>query len=97
MRLVQVRKCDGECCKESPRFPNADRTDCIYRTEQNPEKGCILQCDASLIPDGQCPVLPHFTAKEAFEQTCLPWPENSDPKIGETGNCCWQWVADDGN
>jgi hypothetical protein len=94
MKLVQVRECDGKCCKESPRFPNADRSDCIYRTEPDQQKGCALQRDPSLIPDGNCPVLPDLTAKQAFEQTCLPWPENSDPVIGETGDCCWQWVDD---
>ena len=26
--LQQVRRCDGQCCRESPRFPNADGTDC---------------------------------------------------------------------
>jgi len=92
MRLVQTRSCDGQCCRESPRFPNDDHTDCKYRDPTNPEKGCLLQRDPSLIPEGNCPALPKMGAKEAFELTCINWPENSDPKLGETANCCWQWV-----
>ena len=30
-----------------------------------------------------------------FQQTCVDWPQkNSTPKIGDTGDCCWQWVEE---
>ena len=93
MKLIQVRKCDGACCKESPRFPNADHSDCIYRDPSKPERGCTLQSDPSLIPEGKCPMLPNMSAAEAFDMTCLRWPqETCDAKLEETGKCCWQWV-----
>ena len=91
--LKQIRVCDGACCVESPRFPNEDRSDCIYKT--GGDKGCKLMIDPSLIPDGPSPVLFHMSAKEAFQKTCMSWPGNSDPSMGETGNCCWQWRDDD--
>lgn len=84
MRLVQVRKCDGQCCKESPRFPNADRTDCIYRTEPNQEKGCAIQRDLSLIPEG---------SEDLVIRTCLQWPHFWPAGRGTNG-CCWDWVED---
>ena len=86
--LVQVRECDAQCCRESPRFPNRDHSDCIYHDEQ----GCALQRDISLIPDIQCPALPEMTAFDAVVLTCMGWPQNSKPVVGETGGCCWQWV-----
>lgn len=95
MRLIQVRPCDGVCCVESPRFPNSDHTDCIYHDAENGKDGggCALMRDPSLIPEGDCPVIPGVSAAEAFEQTCVKWPqENSVPEIGDTGGCCLQWV-----
>lgn len=47
------------------------------------------------IPDGKCPAV-DMSAGDAFRETCLNWPHNSEPGLGETGACCWQWV-DDGN
>ena len=95
MELVQVRECDGACCVEGPRFPNEDHSDCIYRDATKEGRGCKLQIDPSLIPDGPSPVFFNMSAKEAFQKTCLCWPESSDSKIGETGGCCWQWMNDD--
>lgn len=93
MELIQVRKCDGACCIESPRFPNADHSDCIYRDATTPERGCTLQSDPSLIPEGKCPVMTNMSAKDAFINTCLRWPqETGELKLGETGGCCWQVV-----
>jgi hypothetical protein len=95
IQLKQVRKCDGQCCIESPRFPNKDHSDCIYRDASKPERGCKLQADPSLLPEGNCPVLPKMSAREAFEMTCLRWPqETAEAKLGETENCCWQWVTE---
>lgn len=84
-----MRPCDGACCVESPRFPNRDETDCIYHDD-----GCALMRGAA-IPDGKCPVI-DLSAGDAFRETCLNWPQNSEPGLGATGACCWQWV-DDGN
>ncbi len=87
-RLVQVRDCDGACCRESPRFPNHDRSDCLYHGTG----GCMLRRDPSLIPDGDCPAYPRYTAADAVVVHCRGWPQNSTPKPGETGGCCFQWV-----
>lgn len=87
-RLVQVRDCDGACCRESPRFPNHDRSDCLYHGTS----GCMLRRDPSLIPDGACPAYPRYTAADAVVVHCRGWPQNSTPKPGETGGCCFQWV-----
>ena len=94
MKLVQVRTCDGACCVESPRFPNEDHTDCKYRDATQPEQGCKIMAGTASLGDGQCPVLPDLTEQQAFDQTCTPWPGNSEPKAGETANCCYQWVND---
>lgn len=96
LKLIQVRKCDGQCCKESPRFPDENGNDCIYRDPRHPEKGCTLQIDSSLIPEGRCPVMTNMSAEEAFINTCLRWPqETGELKLGETGGCCWQVVNND--
>jgi len=92
LKLIKVRECDGVCCKESPRFPNKDKTDCIYH-DQNGPKGCAIQRGDAVIPDGPSPINPALTGQEAFEQTCLPWPH--DQKKGSNRHligCCWQWV-----
>lgn len=78
---MRTRECDGQCCKESPRFPNAEKTDCIYHDEN----GCQLQRDLSLIPEGY---------EDRVIQTCKQWPQNS-PVGRSTGGCCWQWVMHD--
>lgn len=89
MKLVQVRECDGECCRESPRFPNEDHSDCLYHDEG----GCMLMRNIGLVPDGLCPVYPRLTAMDALILHCFQWPQiGCDAKLGETANCCWQWV-----
>jgi hypothetical protein len=89
MKLIQIRSCDGKCCKESPRFPNSAHSDCIFHDE----KGCkIMRGEAEALEEAS-PVLPSMTAKEAFNQTCVNWPQNS-PEGRGTGGCCWQWVED---
>ncbi len=94
MKLIQVRSCDGQCCRESPRFPNADHSDCIYHDGVDKTKGCALQRDPSLIPAGPCPALPRMSAKQAVQETCVDWPANSPAREGSTSECCWQWVND---
>lgn len=95
LTLRQVRECDGACCEQAPRFPNADHSDCIYHDAQNGKDGggCVLMRDPNLIPDGDCAVIPGVSAADAFEQTCVKWPqENSVRELGDTGACCWQYV-----
>lgn len=94
LKLVKVRECDSACCRESPRFPNADHSDCIYNDGEDKTKGCSLQRDPSLIPRGSCPAIPRMTAKEAVQETCIDWPQNSPQRLGSTSECCWQWVED---
>lgn len=94
MRLKKVRACDGACCRESPRWPNADGSDCIYRYGKGKENGgCLLMKGKAPFPKGQCPVI-DMPAKQAFEETCKGWPQNSEPGRS-TGGCCWQWVDGD--
>lgn len=86
--LVQVRKCDGSCCKASPRFPNEAGDDCRYHIDN----GCQLMRDASLIPEELESVkLPHLTTVDDFIVTCKQFPQFY-PAHRATGDCCWQWV-----
>lgn len=104
MQLVQVRECDGACCVESPRFPNADHSDCIYHNPVTigPENaGCKLMVDPSIDPDESKRMddrmFDGITAEELFQSTCVEWPQSTplkDQSIGKTGGCCWQWVED---
>jgi hypothetical protein len=93
--LQQVRTCDGGCCKSSPRFPNAEGDDCIYRTEPSEEKGCSLMADKTPIYGKTSPSMPNDTAVQCFNKTCRDWPHNQVPMLGITGDdCCWQWVEE---
>ncbi len=87
MRLAQVRECDGQCCKEGPRFPNEDRSGCIYRNDG----GCRLM-RGEAVPDEASQIFPGRTAADVFQETCVEWPHNSEPRLGKTGGCCWQWI-----
>jgi hypothetical protein len=80
-KLRRVRACDGQCCKESPRFPTADRSSCLYL-----ENGrCLIQAGKAEVPENY---------EDWFINTCLRWPHFW--RAGrDTGGCCWQWV--DGN
>lgn len=91
MKLVQVRECDGVCCKESPRFPNKDKTNCIYRDRW----GCKIQRGLAEAPKGKWHGGLGYTNAQVVEETCVKWPHNSEPKLGKTGGCCWQWVDND--
>jgi len=88
MRLVRTRECDGQCCKEHPRFPTDDGKDCVYLKDRR----CTLWNNPSLIPDGDCPVWREHTAVDAFILSCKQWPHNAKPDKGGTQGCCWQWV-----
>jgi len=90
MRLTQTRDCDGRCCKESPRWPNAEGTDCIFHKGTGPFMGCKLMLKEAKIPD-KCPAMPDRTGQDAFSYSCQDWPE-SMPEGRSTGNCCLQWV-----
>jgi len=101
MAWVQVRKCDGACCKECPRWPeptwekegetSAKLGSCLYfDTLSDGSPKCLLIADETLIPKEPSPMLPNLTPKEAFEQTCKFWPHNM-PADTDTGDCCWKW------
>lgn len=96
MQLVQVKRCDGACCRESPRFPNADHSDCIFHDTSGGKEtaGCMLMTGAkTLRGDEQIIKYEGRTRQSIFEETCVAWPQkNSVPEVGNTGNCCWQWV-----
>jgi len=49
----------------------------------------ILQ--GAKLPKGNCPVLPELTSQEAYQQTCLEWPQNTKPGR-DLGECCWSWI-----
>ena len=99
--LRQVRRCDGQCCRESPRFPNADGTDCIHHLTSSDGKenaGCELMNNPAKRPNpGVKSVLvgwESLKAVDVFQDTCVDWPHNTPvihQKIGDTGGCCWQW------
>ncbi len=85
--LNKTRACDGSCCKDHPRFPNEDGTDCIYHkppVKGKESSGCMLMTNSNLVPPDN----------ELFQRTCVEWPQNMYGR--GTGNCCWQWI-DDGN
>lgn len=92
MPLMQVRVCDGVCCKESPRFPNESGDDCIYRTNPDPAKGCALRnwTDEELDSLPVSPAIPTQSGKQTFLDTCKNWL----PSKGKEGGCCWQWIDD---
>lgn len=99
MQLVQGRECDGACCKESPRFPNADHSDCIYHDTKNGKEnaGCALMRGDAELPSDGCVNFKDLSIEGVFNQTCVLWPQqNSIAERSDTGGCCWQWV-DDGN
>ena len=86
-RLVQVRECDGKCCEESPRWPNADGLSCVYLKDGK----CQIKSGDEELTTEPSPTNPDKSAEETFKKTCLDWPQNSPVDRG-TGGCCWQWV-----
>lgn len=95
LKLQQIRTCDGQCCKDSPRFPNADKSDCVYRhtTKGKQNKGCMIMTGEVSVPDGESLMFIGESAASVFDRTCKKWPhETCTPILGKTGNCCWQWV-----
>lgn len=90
-RLVQVRECDGQCCKESPRWPDAEGS-CRFLIDGQ----CAVMAGNLSVPDDPSPAWPDRHPLWVFNETCRAWPHNS--KEGrDTGGCCWQWVDDDGS
>jgi hypothetical protein len=85
MKLVQVRECDGKCCKESPRWPTVDGLSCQYLKDGK----CLIKTGEQPIPTKASPTWPN----KVFQETCVDWPQNS-PEGRDTGGCCWQWVED---
>ena len=92
MKLIQVRECDGQCCRESPRWPTRDGKSCVYLDSNN---RCSVKINSVMLAiAGPSPAFPNRSAAETFKETCDDWPQNSNPKIGQTSECCWQWVED---
>ncbi len=94
--LEQVRRCDGACCKESPRFPNEAGDDCRFHSPgAGPDtRGCVLMTGGAEIPDEPSKIFPMRSARRVFQETCVGWPQNTpvdERRLGKTGGCCWQW------
>jgi hypothetical protein len=89
MKLVQIRECDGQCCKESPRWPTVDGLSCQYLKDGK----CLIKTGEQPIPTKASPTWPNKSSHEVFQETCVDWPQNS-PEGRDTGGCCWQWVED---
>lgn len=91
--LKQSRRCDGKCCEEAPRFPKHNsKRKCIYLDGLGDlATACSLQRSERSVPAGPCPVLKKLSSQEAFELTCLNWPQNTKPGT-DLGGCCWEWV-----
>ena len=93
VRLVQVRECDGKCCEEKPRWPNADHSHCIYWSLTQAEiDGCALMRGEAEVPD-ESPIWPERSGTEVYQETCVEWPHNTR-EGRDTGGCCWQWIDD---
>lgn len=101
--LQQIRRCDGQCCKESPRFPNPAGTDCIHHLNPKGKEssGCALMVDSSQVPvEGFKSRLIRWEdrdARDVFQETCINWPQNIPlrvQRLTKTGGCCWQFVDD---
>lgn len=97
--LKKLRACDGSCCRQSPRFPNAEGTDCIYhKVDKGKEaSGCQLMTGAKTISDDgtKSLIAPTKDAYQFYIDTCVDWPQkNSTRRISDTGDCCWQWVEE---
>ena len=93
--LQQVRRCDGACCKESPRFPNERGNDCIFHTSGKGKEssGCMLMTGERTIGNRKAVDFERRNAKRVYEEKCVAWPQkNSVGEVGDTGGCCFQWV-----
>ena len=87
--LQQVRECDGACCN---RWPTPDGTSCTYLNDDNL---CMIKLGEKSIPRKRSPHMLSRTAKETFRIDCVEWPQqHCEPKLGETADCCWQWVEE---
>jgi hypothetical protein len=93
MKLVRVRECDGACCKASPRWPTKDGKSCVFLSQDNL---CKIKLNPELLPREPSPVYPNRSSKETFQETCVDWPQKGVQSIGQTDECCLQWVSDDG-
>lgn len=93
--LKQVRRCDGACCKESPRFPNERGNDCIFHKSRvgKESSGCMLMTGEMTLSNERVVAYVGRDAQSVFEETCEAWPQrNSTVEVGDTGGCCWQYV-----
>ncbi|MDX1489092.1 MAG: hypothetical protein R3268_12865 [Acidiferrobacterales bacterium] len=90
MKLVQVRECDGQCCRESPRWPVEGGDRCLFL---DTDGKCSIKKGDYPVPIIESPTWPGRDPAEVFQETCVNWPQNS-PEGRDTGGCCWQWVKD---
>lgn len=100
-KLVQVRPCDGKCCEEKPRWPNAESTHCIYWeapevSTQAVIGGCKIMRGETAVPTSESPAWPGRSGAEVYQETCVNWPQNVR-EGRDTGGCCLQWVDADGD
>lgn len=104
MKLVQVRPCDGQCCKDKPQYPTADGTDCIHRTGGRLDLACALIDESTRLGRiGDCPTHPDKDPVDALNEQCILWPGDilttfPDNELSfyqeKCGNCCLQYVED---
>ena len=52
--------------------------------------------EKTILDDGTKSVVsPLRDAYTVYIDTCVDWPQkNSIPRIGDTGDCCWQYVEE---
>lgn len=86
--LKQRRKCDGVCCKESPREPINCKTTCLYLNLNN---CCMLMTGEASMPDRLSKIFIKRSFAFVFLTTCVEWPHNTEPGKN-LGSCCWEWV-----
>ena len=87
--LVQVRACDGECCREKPRWPK--RGTCEFLKNGK----CQIMEGRKSVPVSDSPAWPGRDSNEVYQETCVDFPQNTHEGRDLMG-CCWQWI-DDGN
>lgn len=95
LELRQVRRCDGSCCRQAPRFPNADHSDCIYHKASDGKEtsGCMLMTGEVEVPTEGGVLYKGLSTEGVYQETCVLWPQkNSELEVGDTGDCCWQLV-----
>jgi hypothetical protein len=64
-----------------------------YKTRDGIQK---LAVKTEIIPDEGCIEWDGRTPEQVVKESCADWPQNEQkPRLGKTGDCCWQWVDGD--